>query len=241
MSFSGTESGASSLQQNSFAMMVAAGITVCASSGDGGSRPNFSNNGFYSLSQRSLSVSYPASDQNVIGVGGTTIAFNINAGYTDTGEVVWFQPPLARPAAAEALAPPRGRPSWQAGIGRCPPIRLPLRPRRRRRFGRLDRQARIFGAFIDAQRLDRSRRGGTSLSVQVFGGLLALINQARATNGQGSLGALGPSLYPLNPANGSTAPSPTSPAAAMATPPTATTHGGPGLRSVLRPRLAQRD
>ncbi len=40
--------------------------------------------------------------------------------------------------------------------------------------------------------------GGTSLSVQVWGGIMALINQARAFAGNNPVGLLGPVLYPLH-------------------------------------------
>jgi hypothetical protein len=39
--------------------------------------------------------------------------------------------------------------------------------------------------------------GGTSLSVQIWGGITAILNQARANTGLPSIGLLGPVLYPL--------------------------------------------
>jgi kumamolisin len=198
MSFGGPEAAFGALQQG-FASMVAAGITPCSSSGDGGSRPS-ATTGVYGLANP-LGVSYPASDQNVIGVGGTAISFNVNAGYTDAGEVVWFQStPTPAGGSGGGFSNVVARPFWQTGPGvpstvwRCVPDVAAIS------LG--SSGGTLFGGFTMVNGSIEGA-GGTSLSVQVFGGLVALINQARATNGLGSLGALGPFLYPLNPVNGS--------------------------------------
>jgi kumamolisin len=197
MSFGGPEAANDPLVQ-SFAQLTAAGLTSCAASGDGGSNPNFTT-GFYSPSSP-LAVGYPASDPNVTGVGGTTITFDGN--FNGSSETVWFQAsnslgggPAGSGGGTSAFF---ARPSWQTGPGvpagnsRCEPdvtaVSTGLMPASSsQQIGALT----IVGGVVQGV-------GGTSLAVQVFGGLMALTNQARAASGLGSVGLLGPALYPLN-------------------------------------------
>jgi kumamolisin len=192
MSFGGTEDGNNSLIQE-FAQMMAAepGMTLCAASGDGGSNPS-TTTGYYNASSP-LSVSYPASDPNVTGVGGTTIGFDSN--YNDVSEVTWFEsspPPAA--ASGGGFSAIISRPSYQAGTGvpsgnaRCVPDVSAVSD------GSMNGSQ--FGAFtvLNGQ---TAGAGGTSLATQVFAGLLAIVNQARTSAGKTTLGLLGPSIYPL--------------------------------------------
>jgi len=192
MSFGGTEDGNNSLIQE-FAQMMAAepGMTLCAASGDGGSNPS-TTTGYYNASSP-LSVSYPASDPNVTGVGGTTIGFDSN--YNDVSEVTWFEsspPPAA--ASGGGFSAIFSRPSYQAGTGvpsgnaRCVPDVSAVSD------GSMNGSQ--FGAFtvLNGQ---TAGAGGTSLATQVFAGLLAIVNQARTSAGKTTLGLLGPSIYPL--------------------------------------------
>jgi kumamolisin len=190
MSFGGQESGGNPLVQE-FALMAAAGITSCAASGDGGSNPNF-NTGFYGASNP-LAVSYPASDPNVTGVGGTTVGFDNN--FNGISETTWFQGSgSSASGSGGGTSAIFSRPSWQVGTGvpagnqRCTPDVAVVSD------GLFSNQQ--IGALIIMGGTVQGA-GGTSVATQVFGGLTALLNQSRAFIGQSSLGLLGPSIYPL--------------------------------------------
>jgi hypothetical protein len=174
-----------------FALMAAAGITSCAASGDGGSNPNF-NTGFYGASNP-LAVSYPASDPNVTGVGGTTVGFDNN--FNGISETTWFQGSgSSASGSGGGTSAIFSRPSWQVGTGvpagnqRCTPDVAVVSD------GLFSNQQ--IGALIIMGGTVQGA-GGTSVATQVFGGLTALLNQSRAFIGQSSLGLLGPSIYPL--------------------------------------------
>jgi kumamolisin len=67
-----------------FANLASAGVTIFASSGDGGSTPGMGGAGDTS---GPLQVESPASDLSVNGVGGTTLTLNSNG--TESSEVAW--------------------------------------------------------------------------------------------------------------------------------------------------------
>ncbi len=69
-----------------FAQMAAAGMSIVASSGDGGSNSKDGTFGSYDASQPA-EVGYPASDMNVTGVGGTVVYYNL--AWSLNGEQVW--------------------------------------------------------------------------------------------------------------------------------------------------------
>jgi len=192
MSFGGNESPFTTLQQT-FAQMAQAGITVCAASGDGGSNPN-PTTGAYGASNP-LSVSYPASDPSVTGVGGTTVGLDSN--FNGISETTWFQAasggngPGASGGGFSAIFT---RPSWQVGTGfpagnaRCVPDLA------------LVSDGSVSGQQIGALVIQGGvvqGAGGTSLATQVFGAMVALLDQARASAGLASLGMIGPVIYPL--------------------------------------------
>ena len=86
-----------------FAELAAAGISLFASSGDGGSTPDV-NGG----SNGSLQVESPASDPNVTAVGGTSLFVNVIGAYTS--ETAWS---LSGGGTSVVF----GRPRWQTGTG----------------------------------------------------------------------------------------------------------------------------
>jgi hypothetical protein len=184
-----TSSGIQAYSQT-FAQLAAAGITFIGCSGDGGSNPNpvTEANG-YSPSNP-LDVEYPASDLNAASVGGTTVTFNSN--WTDTGETAWTPGTLGTGGGVSSFF---SRPSWQIGTGvpsgtmRCVPdvavvsnSNIP---------GLLN-----LGALIVENGQDFGQTG-TSLSAQVWSGLVAVIEQERSNLGLQPLGLLGPWVYPL--------------------------------------------
>jgi kumamolisin len=185
-----------SANSQTIAQLAAAGITVMASSGDGGSNPNPESdpsNG-YSPSNE-LIVSYPASDPNITAVGGTTIG--VNSSWAAISEVTWSEigsvttNPLASGGGVSSFFT---RPSWQAGTGvppgsnRCIPDVAA--------FASVDPPSGNTGAVVV---LNGQVTGliGTSLSSPVWAGMAAVINQARANAGLSSIGLLNRYVYAL--------------------------------------------
>jgi len=163
-----------------FAELAAAGVTIFASSGDGGATPGPNGAGDESGPTQ---VEAPASDPNVTGVGGTTLV--LNSGNNITSETVWNDSPGASGGGASTYF---SRPTWQSGTGvpagtmrEVPDVAASADPN--------------YGAIYY---LNGSLQvvGGTSWSSPTWAALCALINQARANAGQSPLGLLGPSIYP---------------------------------------------
>jgi trimeric autotransporter adhesin len=187
----GSGPGTFSTEAQEFSQMEAAGITMLASSGDGGSNPDTGDNGYTSTNM--LSAEYPASDPNVTGVGGTILEFNNS--WTDIGEVVWNSISSGTGnATGGGVSTVFTQPSWQTGTGvptggyRCVPDVAAISIATYNGGG--------TGAFVYLGGI--TAEGGTSLASPVWAGLTALINQARANSGRGTIGLLGPYLYPLN-------------------------------------------
>jgi subtilase family serine protease len=186
--------GLNSVSQT-LAQMAAAGVTVIVSSGDSGSNPTTSGINAYDPT-KPLSPSYPASDPNATGAGGTTVTFDYN--WFLAGETTWSQigtvltDPLASGGGVSATFP---RPSWQAGPGvpsgamRCVPDVAAL-------ASAVPQAGGYTGAsFVFTGQV--SGAVGTSISSQIWAGLVAVMNQARSNAGLPNLGLLGPWIYPL--------------------------------------------
>lgn len=199
ISLGGVENGfpTSDKQSDSqiFAQMANAGITVLFASGDGGSNPSTST-GNYSASSP-LQAEYPASDPNVAGVGGTNLSLTQNT-FAYAGETVFSSISSGSgDASGGGISQFFARPSWQTDGGtiltnanRCvPDVSMVW-------------QATIQGgsgtpALVVLNGSDVGI-GGTSLSVQIWGGIAAIVNQACATAGKNPIGLLGPAIYPLH-------------------------------------------
>lgn len=193
MSFGGDESAAYTQAYNqAFALNSAVGITNIASSGDNGSyAPDFTTN-----------PEYPASDPDVTGVGGTTIQTS-GAPPIYVGETLYsaFTPTdgygNATGGGISTIFP---RPVWQADGGslltnqtmRCVPDVAAF-------WGTMVNQDQGWQGYaciiINGQ---PQGEGGTSLSAPIWAGVVAMIDQARAVNGAGNIGDLGPDLYTLH-------------------------------------------
>jgi kumamolisin len=188
-----------------FAQLAAAGISVLACSGDGGSNPNPNLTNGYSASF-ALGPEYPASDPNVAGVGGTNLEFTPDWG--KSGEVVWSTVPAGGGApGATYLASGGGvsmfsRPAWQSDGGpvlsahpdsRCVPDVAALSVGTGTAPG-------AAGTTYAAIVLHGQLMGcyGTSLATPIWAAIVALANEARAGKQMGPLGLLGPALYPLH-------------------------------------------
>ncbi len=180
-----------------FMALAAQGITTFASSGDGGSNPNAAQQGYDPTAP--LSVSYPAADPYVTGVGGTQDVFGglgpNGSGPTTTGiqaELAWTEG--TNPTYSgniETLSSGGGistfaRPAWQVGPGvptgtmRCVP----------------DVAAEANGdqfTYIGRDGL----AAGTSESAPIWAALCAILNQSLIGSGHTPVGLLGPKIYPL--------------------------------------------
>jgi len=187
----------SQLQSSSqyFAVLASQGVTAFAGAGDGGSNPDQAFPEEYDPGAP-LQVSYPASDPNVVAVGGTAPTFSSSD--TLLSEVVWgLRSGVTYPDGYGYDATGGGysvfpRPAWQAGLpgvamaGRCvPDVAGPA-------------MSNPFGLVIwnHGQALGVI---GTSWATPVWAAFCALINQARAAAGEPPLGLLAPKLYALPP------------------------------------------
>jgi kumamolisin len=196
------------------ASLAASGVSILSSSGDSGSNPNATAGigpGNYQASAP-LAVSYPASDPNVTGVGGTTVDFTGKWSYS--GEVVWNQINDSSDPSASAsgggVSTFFTKPSWQTGGSvlagqtmRCVPDVAAISDAD---LSNVDLGAGYqpftgsdVGVYIydSADTQAGEAASGTSLSCPVWAGIAALINQARASNHQGPIGLLNPHIYPL--------------------------------------------
>jgi kumamolisin len=146
------------LLQSLFAQAAAQGMTVLAASGDSGANDCFE-------SQFNPSVDYPASDQNVIGVGGTVLSADATGNRLD--ETGWS----GSGGGASALF---ARPGWQVGPGLPDPISQTMRmvPDVASDAGT------SYSIFVSGS---LQSGAGTSAGPPFWAGLLALVNQARTT------------------------------------------------------------
>ena len=157
-----------------FAELAAAGVTVFAAAGDNGSPGRVRGGAGPDLES-------PASSESVTGVGGTSLVLNSSTGAVSS-EAVWS----GTGGGASAVFP---RPAWQVGTG-VPAGRTKLVPDV---AGPADPNRGGLLVFRGAS----SQIGGTSLASPMWAGFAALINQARSAAAQPPLGLLGPKIYPL--------------------------------------------
>jgi kumamolisin len=163
-----------------FSELAAAGVTIFASTGDSGSTPDADGG-----DSGPLQAETPATDPNVTAVGGTTLM--LSASNTVTSETVWDTGEGSGGAGGGGTSIYFSRPSWQTGQGvanvarQTPDISSSADPN--------------YGAitYLDGQ---LNPVGGTSWSSPTCAALCALMNEARANAGLGTLGLLGPFIYP---------------------------------------------
>ncbi len=161
-----------------FATMIAmGGITVFCSSGDEGSQTDASG----SAHKGPFQVESPANDSNVTSVGGTTLNLSSTSGNI-TSESAWAD-------TGGGVGTVFSRPSWQTGAG-VPSGSFKFVPD-------LASAADPNTGCLVIQGGQANQFGGTSWSAPTWAGICALINQARANNGQQPLGLLGPKIYPF--------------------------------------------
>ena len=149
------------------ANLASAGVSVLSASGDSGSNPD-----------GVLQVTYPTSDPDVTGVGGTSLSIGMSS--------IWGLE-LAWTDGGGGVSAVFSRPAWQAGPGvpaggmRCvPDVAAAADPN-------LGATVIIGGTQYDV--------GGTSWGTPVWTAFCALINQKLGASGP--LGLMNPWIYPL--------------------------------------------
>lgn len=199
-----------------YTLLAAAGVSVFAAAGDGGSNPGIltdtsgNPHNDYSTSN-SAEVSYPASDPLVTAVGGTTLEL---AGSSVADESAWS---VAEVGTVQTATGPvtqaegtgggaseiYARESWQSGLG-IPTDNVDARPG----FTPAPFQpaARLVpdvalnassGSFAMILNNTVINDGGTSFSSPIWAAYCARLNQARTALGLPPLGLLAPRLYAL--------------------------------------------
>lgn len=173
-----TSSGQVQTDSQYFAILASAGVTIFASSGDGGSTPGTS--GSNPDVTGPLQVENPASDPSVTGVGGTSL--NLNTSGSASSETAWLY-------SGGGTSIYFSRPAWQSGNGvpvgttrAVPDVASAADP---------DTGAEVYLNGAPEQ------FGGTSWSSPTWAGVCALINQACANANLAPVGLLGPKIYPL--------------------------------------------
>ena len=147
------------------ANLASAGVSVLVASGDNGSNPD-----------DLLQTTYPTSDPDVTGVGGTSLT--LGAAGAVTSETAWS-------GSGGGVSAVFSRPSWQVGTGvptgttrLVPDVAAAADPN--------------LGALLVYDGTSM-QIGGTSWATPIWTAFCALLNQSRST----PLGLLNPRLYPL--------------------------------------------
>lgn len=151
-------------ENTKYQRLRALGVNCFISSGDSGSNEG-----------GQLQVSFPASNPNVVSVGGTKLILN-NLG-TITSETAWS-------GSGGGMSGKYSKPTWQnsiSGTGRMvPDVSAPADP--------------STGAYVVLSGYVY-QIGGTSWSAPVWAGICALINDARVKSGKNRIGFLPPLIY----------------------------------------------
>jgi kumamolisin len=167
----------------SMAAAAAAGVTVFVASGDHGAYGCVDQD----RTDLQVAVDSPASDVNVIAVGGTFASMLADGTYID--EVGWEEP-LTGWAPGGGVSTVYRRPAWQTGPGvdnarssgmrQVPDVAGPADP---------------DSGFLTVSEGEASAGGGTSAATPFWAGFTVLVRQLAEREGAGRLGALGPMLY----------------------------------------------
>lgn len=151
------------------ATIASFGVSTFVSSGDSGSNGGCSNG---------QGVDFYASSPNVTAVGGTSLTLDSSgAVVSETG---WS-------GSGGGTSVNFGQPSWQAGIA----------PGSTRAVPDIAANADPNTGYYLVVNGQVQQIGGTSASAPVWAGFTTLFDQGRAAAGQGLLGLLNPTLYPL--------------------------------------------
>jgi len=169
----------------SLAAAAAAGITVFVASGDHGAY------GCIDQDRQDLriAVDSPASDVNVVAVGGTYASMLPDGTYIE--EAAWEEP-LTGWAPGGGLSVEYARPSWQRGPGVDN-----ARSNGKRQVPDVAGPADPNSGFLTVAAGKASSGGGTSAAAPFWAGYALLVRQLAEREGVRGLGALGPVLYTL--------------------------------------------
>ena len=158
------------------AAAAAAGVTVFVASGDHGAYGCIDND----REDLRVSVDSPASDVNVVAVGGTYASMLEDGTYID--EVAW-EDPLTGWAPGGGVSTYYPRPAWQVGLGvdnarsngkrQVPDVAAPADP---------------VSGFLTVSEGEASSGGGTSAASPFWAGYTILVRQLAAKEGQRGLG-----------------------------------------------------
>jgi subtilase family serine protease len=169
----------------SLAAAAAAGITVFVASGDHGAYGCIDQD----REDLRIAVDSPASDVNVVSVGGTYASMLADGTYID--EVGWEEP-LTGWAPGGGLSVVSDRPSWQRGPGVDN-----ARSTGKRQVPDVAGPADPDSGFLTVSAGDAFSGGGTSAAAPFWAGYTLLVRQLAEREGVHGLGALGPVLYAL--------------------------------------------
>ena len=162
------------LEAQYMANLASAGVTVLSASGDSGAVP-----------EGVVQTTYPTSDPDVTGVGGTTLV--LNSDNSVASETAWVT--SAAEGTGGGVSIVFSRPSWQTGYGigvNTPLATMRLVPDV---AGPADPGDGAL-VYVGGQQMTI---GGTSWATPIWSAFCALINQKRGT----PLGLLNPLIYPL--------------------------------------------
>ena len=156
---------------------AALGVTITVASGDNGSTDGGSGN----------NVDFPASSPHVLACGGTRLA---GSGSTISSEIVWNDQPSGG-ATGGGVSTVFALPTWQASAG-VPKASASAGGRGVPDVSGDASPESGYGVLVDGQ---QQVVGGTSAVAPLWAGLIALVNQQRATSGLGPAGFINPQLY----------------------------------------------
>jgi len=169
----------------SLAAAAAAGITVFVASGDHGAYGCIDQD----REDLRIAVDSPASDVNVVAVGGTYASMLPDGTYIE--EAGWEEP-LTGWAPGGGLSVEYARPSWQRGPGVDN-----ARSNGKRQVPDVAGPADPNSGFLTVAAGKASSGGGTSAAAPFWAGYALLVRQLAEREGVRGLGALGPVLYTL--------------------------------------------
>ncbi|KAA3655875.1 MAG: hypothetical protein DWQ04_32765 [Chloroflexi bacterium] len=174
------------------------GVTVCVSSGDGGSSDVRSGNRAAQAKDGMAHVNYPASSPYVLACGGTELLRGqVNFGYGTipvTQEIVWNNSNIGGGATGGGVSNLFPMPQWQIEAD----INIPNA--NNEKTGRVVPDVSGLAAGRDwaiFESGDRELTGGTSAVAPLWASLIALINEKRDSVDKAPLGFINESLYEL--------------------------------------------
>ena len=173
---------------NAFLQMASQGQSLFASAGDSGAKDCYTIPG---PSQNESAVDYPASDNHVTGVGGTTLMTASNGSYL--AETTWNQGFCDQSGCGSGgggLSQVFPRPTWQIGPGTTNQFSNGMRE-----VPDVSLDADPNTGYVFVYQGIAQVVGGTSAAAPIWSGYAAIYNQYAAQRGKPRLGFANPALY----------------------------------------------